>query len=335
MTAPADRPPPPDEPGSDPSRPPTGPDDEPRLPTRLSELSPRAWRRALVGALTGFQRDNCSDLAAAFTYWTVLGLFPALVVVVSLVRLVATGPAAVDTIMDVVKELAPDAATGELQLRIREVVAQRSGAGLLLSFGVLGAVWSASAYLRAFTRAANMIYEVEEGRPFYVLLPRQVALTVLAMLLAATILLGLLVSGPVAQAVGSVAGLEDTVVGVWDVAKLPLLVLLAGLLLSVLYWVAPNVRQQGFRWVAVGGLVALAVWIVASVGFGLYVSRFGSYDATYGSLGAIIAFLVWIFLTNCAVLLGVEINAELHRARRRQAGDEVGRDRALPPKRAR
>ena len=287
-------------------------------------------------ALRAFQRDNCSDLAAALTYWTILAMFPAIIVVVALVRLVATGPEAVDAIMGVIGELAPDAATGELEPRIRELVGQRSGAGLLLSFGLLGALWSASAYLRAFTRAANMIYGVREGRPFYLLVPTQLVLTVLAMLSAAAILLALLVSGPVARAIGSVAGVQDTTAAIWDVVKLPVMILLAGILLSLLYVVAPNVRQPALRWVSVGSVVALLVWIAASAGFGLYVSRFAAYDATYGSLGAIIIFLVWVFLTNCAILLGVEVNAELHRARRWQAGDEGEPDAPpLPPKRAR
>lgn len=307
-----------------------------RPPTRLSQLRLSTWRGVLVRAVVGFQRDHCGDLAAALTYWSLLALFPAAIVVVSLVRLVATGPGALDAMTEVLGELTPDTTAAELEQRILEVVEQRASAGLLLSFGLLGAVWSASAYLRAFTRAANRIYEVEEGRPFYVLLPRQLALTVLAILLGAVILLGLLVSGPVARAVGGVAGLEQTAVAVWDVAKLPVLVVLAGLLLSMLYWLAPNVRQPRFRWVTVGGLVALLVWIVASAGFGLYVANFGAYDATYGSLGAVIVFLVWLFIGNCAVLLGVEINAELQRGRRQQAGDDLAPDAPpLPPRRSR
>jgi len=290
----------------------------------------------LVRAVVGFQRDDCGDLAAALTYWSLLALFPAAIVVVSLVRLVASGPGALDAMVRVLGELTPDATAAELEERMVEVVEQRAGAGLLLSFGLVGAVWSASAYLRAFTRAANRIYEVAEGRPFYVLLPRQLGLTVLAILLAAVILLALLVSGPVARAVGAVAGLERTTVAVWDVVKLPVLVLLAGLLLSVLYWLAPNVRQPRFRWVTVGGLVALLVWVVTSAGFGLYVAHFNAYDATYGSLGAVIVFLIWLYLGNCAVLLGAEINAELQRGRRRQAGDDLAPGTPpLPPRRSR
>lgn len=306
--------------------------DRVRLPSRLTQLRLSTWRGVLVRAVVGFQRDHCGDLAAALTYWSLLALFPAAIVMVSLVRLVATGPGALDAVMDVVGQLTPDAA-GELDQRVREVVERRAGAGLLLSAGLVGAVWSASAYLRAFTRAANRIYEVEEGRPFYLLLPRQLALTVLAILLGTAIVLGLLASGPVAEAVGAVAGVERTAVRIWEVVRLPVLVVLAALLLSMLYYVAPNVRQPRFRWVTVGGLVALVVWIVTSAAFGLYVSHFGAYDATYGSLGAVIVFLVWLYLANCAILLGVEINAELQRGRRRQVGHDDGAP-PLPPKRA-
>lgn len=318
------------EPDADASSPPREP------PAKFRQLRRSGWRRAFVGALRGFQADNCVDLAAALTYWTILALFPAAIVVVSLVRLVATGQDALDAIMGMVGDLLPDEATGEVERHIREVVTQQSGAGLLLSFGLIGALWSASAYLRAFTRATNLIYGVEEGRPFYILLPQQLLLTVVAMLLAAAIAVGLLVSGPIAAALGRLAGFEETAAAVWDVAKLPVLIVLGGILLSLLYWLAPNVRQQGLRWVTAGGVLALLVWIAASVGFGIYVSQFGSYDTTYGSLGAIIVFLVWVFLTNCAVLLGVELNAELQRARRWQVDDEVDPQASpLPPKRSR
>lgn len=270
--------------------------------------------------LRGFQRDNCLDLAAALTYWALLALFPALIVVVALVGLVATSDEAVRTIIDTVDELAPAEAATAVETRIQEIAGRRTATGVLLSVGVVGALWTASGYLRSFTRAANTVYGVGEGRKAYRLIPQQLVLTLVALALAALVVVGLVVSGPVALAVGGTLEAGDTAVTIWNTVKWPVLVLIAAALVTLLYWVAPNVRQPRLRWLAVGGALALLVWVLASVGFAFYVANFGTYDATYGTLGAVIVFLVWIFLANCALLLGVEINAELARGRRMQAG---------------
>jgi membrane protein len=304
----------------------------PRQP-RLSQLKLATWRGVLARSARGFKQDNCLDLAAALTYWSLLALFPAAIVVVALAGLVATSEAAVNTLVEIFEELAPDEAAAALTDRLRDVAGQRTAAGVLFSFGLLGALWTAGAYLRSFTRAANIIYAVPESRPFYRLLPQQLLLTVVSLVLAAVVVFGLIVSGPVAEAVGNALGLGQSVLVVWNTAKWPLLVLLAGTLLSLLFWIAPNVRQPRFRWLTVGGAVALLVWVLVSVGFGFYVANFGAYDATYGTLGAVIVFLVWLFLTNCAILLGVEINAELQRGRRLQAGQAVDSDGPILPPR--
>jgi membrane protein len=305
----------------------------PDRPARLSELRLSTWRGVFIRSLRGFRKDNCFDLAAALAYWSLLALFPALVVVVALVRLVATSEQAVDTLVEIATDLVPVSVVDTVAGQVREVLGQRTAAGVLLSFGLLGSLWTASAYFRSFTRAANAIYGVGEGRRAYRLLPAQLGFTVVGLVLAAAILVGLIVSGPVAAAVGSALRLEDTAVLVWEIAKLPVLVLIAGLLLSLLFWVAPNVRQPRFRWLTVGSGVALLAWVVLSAGFGLYVANVGTYDVTYGALGAIIVFLVWLFLTNCAMLLGVEINAELQRGRRLQDGWTIDLDGPpLPPR---
>lgn len=275
------------------------------------------WLRVFARGARGFVKDSCLDLAAALTFWSVLGLFPAAIVVVALVGLVASNQAALAAITDIIGELAPEQAAAAIEARLREVVVRRGAAQVLLSFGLLGALWTSSAYLRAFTRAANTIYRVRESRPWYVRLPLQLGLTVAALVLVALVVVGLLVSGPVARAVGQTVGVGQASVQAWDVAKWPVLVLIAALLLSLLYWAAPDVRQRGVRWLAIGGAAALLAWIVASVGFGVYVANFGAYNVTYGALGTVIVFLVWMFLGNCAVLLGVEINAEVLRAHAR------------------
>jgi membrane protein len=315
------------------ARPDTERDLAARAPTRLSQLRFGTWRGAFARALKGFMDDNCADWAAALTYYGVLAMFPAAIVVVSLVSLVTDPAKAVSTMLDVARNLAPGSVEN-IEKPITDVVADRSSAKLLLSFGLIGALWAASGYIGAFTRASNAIYGVEEGRPFYKLRPLQLGLTAVSLVLLALVAAALVFTGPLARAVGDALNVGGALVTAWDYGKWPVLVFIVALLLSLMFWSAPNVRQPRFRWLTVGGAVALVVWALASLGFGLYVSNFGSYNATYGSLGAIIAFLVWLYLSNCAVMLGVEINAEIQRGRQMQAGDPDPGLPILPPKAA-
>jgi membrane protein len=304
----------------------------PRLPSLLRQLRLSTWRGVLVRAVKEFLADNCGDWAAALTYYGVLAIFPSAIVVVALVRLVADGEAAFDTLFGIAQDLLPPSVTDDIRDPLRQVVTRQSAGSVLVSFGLLGALWSASGYVGAFTRASNAIYEVEEGRPFYRLRPLQLGLTAIALVLMALVAGALLVSGPVAEAVGDALGLGDSLVTAWEIGKWPVLILIIAGLLTMLFWIAPNVQQPRFRWLTVGGAVALFGWLLGSIGFGVYVANFGSYDKTYGSLGAIIAFLVWLYVSNCAVMLGVEVNAELQRGRLLQAG-RADVDPPLPPKR--
>jgi membrane protein len=303
----------------------------PTRPTRLRQLRWSTWRGVLFRAVREFVEDNCGDWAAALTYYSVLAIFPSAIVVVALLRLFADGEEAFDTLLGIAREVLPGSVVDNVDDPLKAVVNQESAGKVLLSFGVIGAVWSASGYIGAFTRASNAIYGVKEGRPFYRLRPLQLGLTAVALVLLAVVAGALVVSGPVAEAIGDVLGVGDSLVAIWDLGKVPVLVLIVAALLTMLYWVAPNVQQPRFRWLTVGGVLALVVWLLGSIGFGLYVANFGSYDKTYGSLGAIIGFLVWLYLSNCAVMLGVEVNAELQRGRQLQAG-ETDVDPPLPPK---
>ncbi|MBY8875756.1 YihY/virulence factor BrkB family protein [Micromonospora sp. PLK6-60] len=293
-----------------------------RLPHRVRQLSWPTWRGVLTRSGRSFVKDNCADWAAALTYYGVLALFPSTIVVVALVGLVSDGERTVDTVLDLARDIGAGSVVGNdsFVTVVRGVVEQRSGAKVLLSFGLLGALWSASNFIGAFTRASNAIYGVEEGRPVYRLRPIQIGLAALSLLLLAVVATGLIVSGPVADAVGDLIGAGGLARTVWGVAKWPALAMVVMVLLSLLFWVAPNVRQPRFRWLTPGGAVALVSWVLVSFGFGLYVANFGSYDVTYGSLGAVIAFLVWLYLSNCALMLGVQINAELQRGRVLQSG---------------
>ncbi|MCW3844171.1 YihY/virulence factor BrkB family protein [Micromonospora yasonensis] len=304
-----------------------------RFPRRMRQLSWATWRGVLVRSGRNFVKDNCADWAAALTYYGVLALFPATVVVVALVGLVSDGERTVDTVIDLAREIGAGSVVGNdaFVSAVRGVVTQHGPAKALLSFGLLGALWSASGFIGAFTRASNAVYGVEEGRPFYRLRPLQMGLAAVSLLLLAVVATGLIVSGPVTDAVGNLLHAGGVARAVWTVAKWPLLAVVAMTLLSLLFWIAPNVRQPRFRWLTPGGALALLAWVLVSFGFGLYVANFGSYDVTYGSLGAVIAFLVWLYLSNCALMLGVQVNAELQRGRRIQAGDDPD-DPALPPR---
>ena len=300
------------------------PDRTPRpLPSRLRQLEWRTWRGILWRSANGFIDDDCGDLAAALTYNAVLALFPGAIVVVALVNLVTDGQTAVNTIIDLLRDLGAGSIVGNEQFTtlLNAVIVQQSSAKALLSFGLLGALWSASNYVGVFTRASNRIYGVKEGRPWWKLRPLQILVSAVALVLMAMVAVALVISGPLVDAVGNLVGAGSVARTLWSIGRWPVLVGILMLLLSLMFWLAPNVKQPRFRWLTLGGAVALLVWALASFGFGLYVANFGSYDKTYGSLGAIIAFLVWLYLSNSAVMLGVEINAEVARGRAIQAGD--------------
>ncbi|MFI6067757.1 YihY/virulence factor BrkB family protein [Micromonospora sp. NPDC051227] len=308
----------------------------PGVPRRMRQLSWRTWRGVLVRSVQGFVNDNCSDWAAALTYYGVLALFPSAIVVVALVGLVSDGERTLDTVADLANQVGAGSVLtndeGGVVGVIRTVVLDQSNPKLLLSFGLLGALWSASGFIGAFTRASNAVYGVTEGRPVWKLRPLQIGLAAISLVLLAVVAFALIVSGPVTDAVGDLINAGGLARTVWSVAKWPVLAMIMMALLSLLFWIAPNVRQPRFRWLTPGGAVALISWAAASFGFGLYVANFASYNTTYGSLGAAIAFLVWLYLSNSALMLGVQINAEVQRGRQLQAGDRDPEEPVLPPR---
>ncbi|BCJ55618.1 ribonuclease [Actinoplanes sp. NBRC 14428] len=310
----------------------TRPDVTP-LPSRFRQLRWSTWRGVLWRSVNGYLDDECGDLAAALTYNAVLAVFPVVIVVVALVNLVTDGRTAVGTILGILEDLGAGSVIGNQNFTavLDAIIVQQSSAKVLLSFGLLGALWSASNYVGVFTRASNRVYGVKEGRPFWKLRPLQLGLSAVGLVLMAVVGTGLVISGPLVDAVGNALHAGSTARTAWSIGRWPVLVAILMLLLSLLFWIAPNVRQPRFRWLTPGGAVALVAWALASFGFGLYVANFGSYDETYGSLGAIIAFLVWLYLANSALMLGVEINAEVQRGRQLQAG-EKDPDPPLPPK---
>jgi membrane protein len=303
----------------------------PSAPDSPTDLNKRNWKALLKRTVKEFQEDNLTDWAAALTYYALLALFPALLVLTAVLGIFGQQNT-IDTFIQSLRDAGLGDAANNIQGPLNDVVKAKGGAGALLGFGLVGAVWSASGYLGAFMRASNAIYEVEEGRPFWKLRPLQVALTLVGILALAFVLIGLVVSGPVAEAVGKAIGLGDAAVTIYSIAKWPILIGVVMLLFAGLYYAAPNVKQPKFRWISPGGALAVVVWIVASAGFGFYVSNFGSYNATYGALGGVITFLVWMWITNIAVLLGAEFDAELERERELKAGIKAQDEIKLPPR---
>jgi membrane protein len=282
---------------------------------------PRAsWGETLKRTVREFKADKLNHWAAALTYYAVLSLFPALLVLVSLVGLLGDPARVTKVLTDTVTQLGPSTAADTFQRPIEQITANRGGAGIMLVVSVAGALWAASGYVSAFTDASNQIYEVEEGRPFWKLKPLQLVVTLVLILMAAAVALSLVLSGPIVGALGGALGLSDTALTVWRYAKWPAMVVLVLVIFGVLYYTSPNAKPSGLRWVSAGAVVALVAWILASIAFAIYAANFGSYNKTYGTLGGVVVFLLWLWLTNLAILLGAEFNAETERSRQIHAG---------------
>jgi membrane protein len=290
-------------------------------PDDPTDLSGGSWLGVLKRTAKEFKNDNLTDWAAALTYYGVLAIFPAIIALVSIIGLI--GPSATQPILDNLAALAPGPANDILSGAVKQVANSRGGASIAFIFGIALALWSASGYVGAFARASNAIYEVPEGRPFWKLRPMQLVVTVIMVLLLAVSALAVVVTGPVARQLGDVVGAGSTAVTVWDIAKWPVLAIVVTLMFSVLYYAAPNVKLPGFKWITPGGVVALVALLVASALFAIYVANFSSYNKTYGTLGGVIAFLVWLWVANLAVLFGAEVNAELERGRQLEAGKKA------------
>jgi membrane protein len=303
--------------------------EEAPAPASPTQLTARSWRYVLRKTYREFGDDHCTDLAAGLTYYAVLSLFPGAIALISLLGVVGQGRSSVDKVVNVLKPLVSPSTLNTVQPAL-DHIASSQGAGLGLVLGILGALWSASAYVGAFGRAMNVVYEIDEGRPFWKLRPVMLFVTLVAILLVACVLVMLVVSGPLADSIGSVIGLGSQAVTVWNIAKWPVIALFVVLIVAMLYYATPNVKQPKFRWISIGAFVAILVWILASVAFAFYVSSFGSYDKTYGSLAGVVAGLLWLWITNLALLFGAELDSELERGRELQAGLAAERELQLP-----
>ena len=300
---------------------PAAPEEGPDSPAKLSGGS--LWS-AVKRTITEFQDDNLADWAAALTYYGVLSIFPGLLVLTAVLGLL--GDDTLSRVVDSVKPLLPTETGDILEGMTQQLGNADTSSGLVAILGLVGAFWSASGYVGAFMRASNSIYEVPEGRPVWKTLPIRVGVTAIVGLMLIACAIIVVFTGGLADTVGSAIGLGDAAVTAWSIAKWPVLLLLVSLMFAVLYWASPNAKTGGFRWVSPGGVLAVLLWVVASAGFGFYVANFGSYNKTYGTLAGIIVFLVWLWISNIAILLGAEFDAELERRRAIASGTPADKE---------
>lgn len=309
-----------------------GPDPavERRAPDEPTQLPKRSWGAVLKGTFKEFQDDELTDRAAALTYYGVLALFPALLVLVSLLGL--AGKSATDQILQNLQKVAPGPARDIISNAVQQLQ-DRAGIGSLMALvGIVLALWSASGYVAAFIRTANAVYDMPEGRPVWKVLPVRVGVTVVLLLLAVVSALIVVFTGQIAHQAGSALGIGDTALTVWSIAKWPVLVVLVTVMVAILFWAAPNVKGRGFKWVTPGSVLALVIWLIASAGFAFYVANFSSYNKTYGTLAGVIVFLVWLWISNIAILLGLEFDAEMARQRAVAGGLPPSAEPYVPPR---
>ncbi|MGJ5756736.1 YihY/virulence factor BrkB family protein [Streptomyces galbus] len=290
-----------------------GPDVERRAPDAPTKLPKGAWRAVLKGSLREFKDDELTDRAAALTYYGILAVFPALLALVSLLGL--TGRSTTDKLLNNIKQLAPGSARDILTNAVQQLQGSAGVGSLMAVVGLVLAIWSASGYVAAFMRAANAVYDMPEGRPVWKILPVRLGVTITLLILAVVSAVIVVFTGGLAHRAGTALGLGDTAVTVWSIAKWPVLVVLVTIMIAILYWASPNAKVKGFKWITPGSFLALVIWLIASAGFAFYVANFASYNKTYGTMAGVIVFLVWLWISNLAILLGLEFDAEAARQR--------------------
>lgn len=305
--------------------------DDARKPHSPTDVDKPSWKYIARKTLREFTSDQCPDLAAGLTYYAVLSLFPALLALVSLLGIFGQPERTTAALLDIVQGLAPGSTAETIREPIQELTTSPA-AGFTLVVGLATALWSASGYVTAFGRAMNRIYEVDEGRGFIKLRGTMLVVTVISVVIVALLATMLVVSGPVADAVGKALGMGGVFLTIWNIAKWPLIILLVILVIAILYYATPNVRQPKIRWMSLGSLIALVIFVLASLGFGFYVANFNNYNKTYGAIGGMIVMLLWLWILNMSLLFGAEFDAEMERGRQLQAGIEAEETLQLPPR---
>jgi membrane protein len=302
-----------------------------RKPRRFRDLPNGAWKRIARRTFDQYRADGITNLAAALTYRSILSLFPGLIALVALLGLVGQYPQTFNAVLHIVGGIAPQSTVQTISAPVRQIITHKGGAGALLGVGLAGTVWAASGYVGTFSWAANVVWEARRGRSWYRQWPFNIAVTLVALVLVTSVLIALVLTGPVARAVGRQLGVGSTGLEIWNIAKWPAIVVVVTLMISGLYYIAPNVRPPSWRWLTPGAMLAVIAWAIASAAFGLYIANFDAYNKTYGTLGAIITFLVWVWLTNIAVLLGIEFDSEIERERQLSVHQPGAADRIQLP----
>jgi membrane protein len=301
-----------------------------RAPGSPTDLPARGWLATAKRAVREFSEDNLTDWAAALTYYGILSIFPALLALVSILGLI--GQSATQPLIDNLGSVAPGPAKQIVTSALHNLQKSQGAAGILFVVGLAGALWSASGYVAAFMRASNAIYDIEEGRPIWKTLPTRVLTTLVLLVMLAAVAVAVTVTGPLADQVGRLLGIGSAATTAWDIAKWPVILLVVMTMFALLYWAAPNVRHPKFHWISPGGVLGVLLWLLASAAFAFYVANFGSYNKTYGSLGGVIVFLIWLWISNIAILFGAEFNAELERSRQIAAGHPEEEEPFLEPR---
>jgi membrane protein len=302
-----------------------------RAPKGPGGLRRGAWGKALKRTISEFREDNLTVWAAALTYYGVLAIFPALLALISILAVI--GKSATQPLIDNLASVATGPAKQIITGAIHNLQSGKSAAGVLFVVALAGALYSASGYVGAFMQGSNAIYDIREGRPIWKTLPIRILITLTLLILLAVAAVGVTFTGGLAVAAGKLIGVGSAAVAVWDIAKWPVILLIVMTMLAILYWASPNVKHR-FRWASPGAVVGVVLWLIASAGFALYVANFGHYNKTYGALGGVIVFLVWLWISNIAVLFGAEFNAELERAAQIQAGHPPNKEPFLQPREA-
>ena len=303
---------------------------EDRAPEGPTDLKREAWGGVLKRTVAEFREDNLTVWAAALTYYGALSIFPALLALISLLGLI--GKSATQPLSNNLSSVASGPAEQIITSALHNLQSSRGAAGALFIVSLAAALWAASGYVAAFMQGSNVIYDVGEGRPIWKTLPTRLLTTLVLLLLLAVAAVGVTFTGGLATQAGKLLGVGSSAVTIWDIAKWPVILATVLTMLSILFWASPNVKHPRFRWVSAGGILGVVVWLLASAAFALYVANFASYNKTYGAFGGVIVFLVWLWISNIAILLGAEFNAALERGRQIQAGHPAEKEPFLEPR---
>lgn len=284
-----------------------------------AQLSRDDWRVILTRTWHEFRINQVYDIAAALTYYAVLATFPAILATLALLGIFGSAEAVTNDVLRVIEELGGSSVIDPLREAIEQLL-NASHAASAFIVGLVGALWATSGFVGAFGRGLNRIYGVEEGRPFWRKRPVMIGISAILLVLATISGFAIVLTGPIAESAARVLGLDEGVVFWWDLGKLPVLAAIAIFVIALLYWAAPNVKRRNLRWFSVGAVAALLSWMIATVVFGSYALGFGSYERTYGVLGGAVAFLLWLWLSNLAMVFGAVLDTEVERARQLRAG---------------